>query len=378
MQERNALIAMNMVQGIGAATARQLSAHFGSFAAALAAPVSELAVVPLIGQARAEQLAATLQKVSVEAELERAAAAQIQLITWEDKLYPPLLKEIADPPLVLYVAGSPTVLDTPGVAIIGTRHPTIYGRDIAKRMGYQLASQGYTVVSGLAVGIDTEAHNGALQAKGNTVAVLGGALDRFFPRENRGLARSIVESGGAVITEYPFGRQPDRQTFPMRNRIVSGLSRGVLVVEASQTSGTLITANHALEQNRSVMAVPGRIDSPASVGCHKLLREGARLVVSVDDVVDEMHDLLAGLRVRVTPETTARSAEPVARVKVTLSEDEQRIFKHLSVEGAHIDTVIRATGMDAGRVNALLVGLQIRRLVRLLPGGMVAHVQQNR
>ena len=208
-----------------------------------------------------------------------------------------------------------------------------------------------------------------------TVAVLGGALDCLFPKENAGLARSLIECGGAVVSEYPFGRQPDRQTFPMRNRIVSGLCKGVLVVEAPLNSGTMITVGQALDQNRNVMAVPGRIDSPASQGCHKLLREGARLVTHADEVIEELQDLMAGMRrASETP-----PAEPVRPVPVerppesVLTPEERAVLAQLGVDGVPVDEVVRASGLDAGRVNALLVGLQIKRQVRVLPGGRVAR-----
>ncbi|MDD4103199.1 MAG: DNA-processing protein DprA, partial [Kiritimatiellae bacterium] len=298
--EREALIAMNMVPGLGAITARRMAGRFGSLAAVFDVSEAELAEVQGMSMDKAGQFLAALRQVKVGEEIDRAERSRVKLLTWADEGYPDLLKQIADPPLVLYVAGSVEALNMPSVAIIGTRRPTVYGRETARRFGYQLACAGYTVASGLALGIDAEAHTGALQAKGRTVAVLGGALDRLFPKENQSLAREMVQKGGAVVSEYPFGRQPDRQTFPMRNRIVSGLCKGVLVVEASLTSGTLITVGQALDQNRSVMAIPGRIDSPASQGCHKLLRDGARLVTTADDVVEELQVLLSGMRLRLS------------------------------------------------------------------------------
>ena len=215
----------------------------------------------------------------------------------------------------------------------------------------------------------------AVQAKGVTVAVLGGALDCLFPKENAGLARAMIECGGAVVSEYPFGRQPDRQTFPMRNRIVSGLCKGVLVVEAPLNSGTMITVGQALDQNRNVMAVPGRIDSPASQGCHKLLREGARLVTHADEVIEELQDLIAGMRrTSEAPHAEPGRTVPVARPpESVLTPEERAVLARLDVDGVPVDEVVRSSGLDAGRVNALLVGLQIKRQVRVLPGGRVAR-----
>lgn len=379
MTEREALIAMNMVPGLGAITARRMAERFGTLAAVFEASEADLAEVQGMSFEKAVQFLAALRQVKFEDEIERAARARVKLVTWADEGYPVLLKQIADPPLVLYVAGSVEALDMPAVAIIGTRRPTVYGRETSRRFGYQLAGAGYTVVSGLALGVDTEAHVGALQAKGRTVAVLGGALDRLFPKENQSLARDMVKKCGAVISEYPFGRQPDRQTFPMRNRIVSGLCKGVLVVEASLTSGTLITVGQALDQNRSVMAIPGRIDSPASQGCHKLLREGARLVATADDVLEELQDLLSGMRLRMAGAAVNDSdgEKSAAPPRAVLTAEEQSVMKQLDAQGTHVDEVIRSSGLEAGKVNALLVGMQIKRLVRLLPGGIVARRAEN-
>ena len=369
MTERDALIAMNRVTGLGAITAKRMAERFGSLAAAFEASESDLRTVAGIGLDKAQQFWSDLRQARADDELARAAKKGVKLVTWDDPGYPALLKQIADPPLVLYVAGAVEALDRPTVAIIGTRRPTIYGRDCARRFGYQLASAGYMVVSGLALGIDTEAHTGAVQAKGVSVAVLGGALDCLFPKENAKLARAMIERGGAVVSEYPFGRQPDRQTFPMRNRIVSGLSKGVLVVEAPFNSGTMITVNQALDQNRSVMAVPGRIDSPVSQGCHKLLREGARLVTCADDVIEELQDLMAGMR----QAPAARPAEPAHPPESVLTPEERAVLAQLGADGVLVDEVVRTSGLDAGKVNALLVGLQIKRHVRVLPGGRVAR-----
>lgn len=376
MTEREALIALNRVSGLGAITAKRLAERFGSLAAVFDADEGAIQEVPGIGPEKARQFFSEFRRVHAADEMERAERSRVTLLTWVDEGYPALLKQIADPPLVLYVTGSVEALSMPCVAIVGTRHPTVYGRETARRFGFQLAGAGYTVVSGLAVGIDAEAHAGALQAKGLTVAVLGGALDCLFPRENQALAREMALKGGAVISEYPFGRQPDRQTFPMRNRIVSGLCRGVLVVEAPLTSGTLITVNQALDQNRTVMAVPGRIDSPVSQGCHRLLRDGARLVTRVEDVIEEVQELLPR---GVTAEGRAVNAvprpvkPPAARPQSVLSPEERAVMAQIDDEGSAVDAVVRGSGFEAGKVSALLVGLQIKRLVRLLPGGIVAR-----
>ena len=364
MTEQEAFIALNQVSGLGAITVKRMIEVFGSVAAIFHAGERELLRVPGIGPERAQSFRRELDQVRAEGEMTRAQKLGVRLLTWADAEYPGLLKQIADPPLVLYVAGAVEPLAGPSIAVIGTRHPTVYGREIAQQLAYQLAGAGYVIVSGLALGIDTQAHRGALQAGGRTVGVLGGALDCLYPKENEGLAREMSAQGGAVMCEYPFGRQPDRQTFPMRNRIVSGLVKGVVVVEAPLNSGTLITVDQALDQGRSVMAFPGRADSPASAGCHRLIRNGARLVTSADEVLEELQELLPNTRTVARP-TPERAPEPPA------SAEERKLLEHVGNEPVHIDAIIRESGLPPGTVNALVVGLQIKRRVKLLPGGLV-------
>ncbi len=374
MTDREALIAMNRIQGLGAVTAKRMAERFGSVAAVFDASENDFLSVSGIGVEKAGLFHRELKRVRADDELDRAERAGTKLVTWADENYPPMLKQIADPPLVLYVAGQVEALALPAVAVVGTRHPTVYGRETAQRFGYQLAAAGYVVVSGLALGIDTQAHTGALQAKGRTVAVLGGALDCLFPRENTGLAREIALKGGAVVSEYPFGRQPDRQTFPMRNRIVSGLCKGVVVIEAPLNSGTMITVGQALDQDRTVMAVPGRVDSPASLGCHRLVREGARLVATADDVMEELQELLPR-RPRAAGGDRASGGEE--RSAPPLSPDERAVLAAVETEGSSMDDLVRASGLDAGKVSAVVVGLQIKRLIRMQPGGRVARGRED-
>ena len=374
MTDREALISLNKIIGLGAMTVKKMVAQFGSLPAIFTASEHDISAIQGIGRDKSRCFYEQLKQTTADDQLERAERSNVKLVTWVDAEYPPLLKEIADAPMVLYVAGSVASLSLPCVAIVGTRHPTIYGRETARKFGYQLAGAGYTVVSGLALGIDAEAHLGALQAQGSTVAVLGGAIDCLFPKENQKLAHDISLSNGAVISEYPFGRQPDRQTFPMRNRIVSGLSKGVLVIEAPLSSGTLITVEQALDQNRTVMAVPGRLDSPVSQGCHKLIREGARLVTSFDDVLEEIQNLFAcAARPLRLSESSPETANTTKNAECILSPEERKIMLLIEPTGSAIDTIIRESGIDAGKVNALLIGLQIRRVIKLMPGNMVAR-----
>jgi DNA processing protein len=373
--EREAFIALNRVSGLGAVTVKRLLEAFGSAAALAGRGPRELRAVPGIGPEKAEAFGRDFAALRWEDELERAADRNVTVVTWADAAYPAQLKEIADPPLALYVTGDTAALAGPAVALIGTRHPTVYGRETARRLGFQLAGAGYVVVSGLALGIDTEAHRGAVQARGRTVAVVGGALDCLYPRENEPLAGEMAGLGGAVVSEYPFGRQPDRQTFPMRNRVVSGLCKGVVVVEAPLTSGTMITVDQALDQGRTVMAVPGRVDSPASQGCHRLLRAGARLVTHADEIAEELQELLP--RPSGRPAAADGGANGALEPVAPESPDERRLLAAIGADGeaeTPVDDVIRASGLPAGLVNALLVGLQIKRRVKLLPGGRVKRI----
>ena len=334
-----------------------------------------------------------------EREIARAEKMKIKIVTEADAEYPQQLRNIPSPPLALYVAGSVEALSKSAVALVGTRHSTEYGRDVAERFAFGLAKRGWCVVSGLARGIDAYAHRGALAAEGVTVGVLGGALDMFYPNENRTLAREMVEKGGCVASEFPFGRAPDVQTFPQRNRIVSGLAKGVVAVECPLHSGTLITCTRAVEQGRAVMAVPGRIDWRTSEGCHHLIREGARMVTSVDDIVEEITPLSA--RAKAAASAAAHNAEAQRRgekqtvpeekveplagcgpVKASrrapalpeskISSEEASVLRAVPEEGATMDAVARACGLGAACVSALLVGLRLKGRVRLLPGNRVA------
>lgn len=363
-----------MVQGIGAVTVGNGISRLGSAVAFFSAGPSKLASVGGVGKAHAESLAQTFSTVDWRGEMERAAEHAVIFTTPADPTYPALLKTIHYPPLALYVTGSVESLSYASLAIIGTRAPTPYGRANAKAFAYRLAQAGLTIVSGLARGIDSEAHGGALLAGGRTVAVIGSALDRLYPPENRDLARQIVKSGGAVISEYPFGRVADKQTFPMRNRIISGLSSAVLVVEAGNTSGTLITTDHALEQGRSIMAIPGRIDNPSAQGCHKLLKDGARLVETPEEVLDEMQSLPEALAspapVNPSAESQPRKPAPLKTLPV-LDDVETKILSALGSEEMTPDAIVNATGISPSLVSPRLISLEIKCRLERLPGNVM-------
>ncbi|MBR1837048.1 MAG: DNA-processing protein DprA [Kiritimatiellae bacterium] len=379
MTESDAYLALNMVPDVGAVTARAGIEVFGSARAFFLAGGDGLSRVRGVGRVRAAKIAAALATADWRGERQRASSSRVTVVTQADPAYPPALRTLHSPPLALYVAGDPAALSAPCLAIVGTRSPTMYGRERARDFAYRAALAGFVVVSGLARGVDTEAAEGALLARGRTVAVIGSALDRLYPPENRELARRIVAAGGAVVSEYPFGRQADRQTFPMRNRIVSGLSLGVLCVEAGVTSGTLITADHAMEQGRSVMALPGRVTDPSALGCLRLIQQGARLVISPDDVIDELSSLpgfSAVAQSAAADAGAAADAPPPPRQSAlqalpeTHDPDERTVLAALAAEsGLDADSIARRAAVPAATLAPLMIGLEMKGLVKLAPDG---------
>ncbi len=363
MTERQAYILFNMMEGIGPVRIRSLIECLGSITAIVEAGPEELMRGRAIGPELAQSIIRQRETLDPEAEEARAAELDARLITPLDAEYPTPLRNIYDPPLALYIQGRLVPQDDQSLALVGSRRTTHYGRQVADRMAYQLAKIGYTVVSGLARGIDTAAHEGALKGGGRTVAVLGGALDKFYPPENQALAASI-QGQGAVLSEFPLGREPDRTTFPMRNRVVSGLSLGVVVVEAGFKSGALLTADLALEQGRSVFAVPGRVDAPTSRGAHQLIKNGARLVEDVDDILKEFEFV-------VPPEKQQTEMHLESRPEVQLTTDEQAVVKALWAGELDVDTLARTVSMPPARLSGLLIGLEMKRVIRMLPGRVV-------
>jgi len=358
---------------VGPTTFAKLIKHFGSADRALGASVSELSKINGVGYKTAERIAATRGKFDVSTELELAEKLDVWIINVDDKRYPPALKRIYDPPPVLYIKGSLAREDNLAISIVGSRRCSLYGQEQSSRFAHFLSSAGFTICSGMARGIDTAAHQGALSASGRTIAVQGCGLANVFPPENKKLFELIAESG-ACISELPLGYEPLSENFPPRNRIIAGLSLGTIVVEAGFRSGALITARAALENNREVMAVPGKIDSPLSKGTHQLLKQGAKLIESVEDVMEGLGYIGEQLEdhVSTAAEKAAESVEtPLFDIKaLKLSGPEKTIYECLNKEPSHIEEIIADTDLAAGSVNAGLVSLRLKGLIKQLPGSL--------
>jgi DNA processing protein len=365
MTSREAYIALNMVDGVGPIRLRALLDRFNEPQAILTATKVDLMQVEGVGDEVARSIMSWREKVDLDGELKRIETAAVQVVSRDDAEYPKNLREVYDPPIILYVKGTLSERDALSIAVVGSRRTTLYGQDMARKLAYQLGRVGVTVVSGLARGIDTAAHTGTLQAKGRTVAVIGCGIDIMYPAENEKLANEIVEKGGAVVTEFPFGVKPDKQNFPMRNRIISGWSIGTVVVEANLKSGALITANQAAEQGRQVFAVPGRADSILSRGTNKLIKDGAKLTEDVEDILGEFEYLLPK---RATEQGEAASEDGGTKPALVLSDMEEKVMAQLGREETAIDEIIRASGLTTACVSATLLSLEMKRLVRQLPG----------
>jgi DNA processing protein len=360
-------------EGVGPTTFAKLLKHFGSVDRASGASVSELAKIDGIGFKSAEQIARTRDKFDAAAEMKLADKLGVWIIHFDDERYLPVLKRIYDPPPVLYIKGSLTSSDNLAIAIVGSRRCSLYGQEQSSRLAHFLGSAGFTIVSGMARGIDTAAHQGALSAGGRTIAVQGCGLANIFPPENKKLFELIAESG-ACISELPLRYEPLSENFPPRNRIIAGLALGTIVVEAGLYSGALITARAALENNREVMAVPGKVDSPLSKGAHQLLKQGAKLVESVEDVTEALGYIGQQLTSHTSEaaEAAAEKAEmPLFDVsQLKLSENEKVIYDNLSKEPVHLEQIIAETDLATGSINAGLISLRLKGLVKQLPGNL--------
>ena len=363
-------LAMSLTPGLGPTSVRKLVERFGSADAVLRASLTELEGVG-IQAVSAQSLATGKSAELAREELARARDASITMLSMDDPLYPRRLKEIYDPPVILYVRGDASVLDKPGIAVVGTRHPTPYGSGMAERLGSDLAAQGLVIISGMARGVDTAGHRGAISAKGKTVAVFGTGVDVIYPKENSRLSEQILSFGGALISEFPLGTFAAPQNFPIRNRILSGMSVGVQVVEAAEYSGTRITARLALEQNRDVFAVPGNVTNKNSWGPNTLIKQGAKLVATWEDVWE---DLPSEVRLALTKPTSPESS---AGAPASLFPDdglpphEKRILSVLKAdEATHIDEIVEKleSELSSSEIFAALFELELNGKVRQMPG----------
>ncbi|HEX4427136.1 MAG TPA: DNA-processing protein DprA [Terriglobales bacterium] len=363
-------LALALTPGLGPGKARRLVEFFGSVQALFAASLTELEAAGLravsaqsLGTGRSMELA--------HDEVAKAAAAGAHVVAYDNAAYPPELKQIYDPPLVLFIRGNVDVLAQPGIALVGTRHPTPYGVGMAERLACDLAARGLVIFSGLARGVDTAGHRGALSAKGKTVAVFGTGVEIVYPKENTKLVEQMLAMGGAVISEFPMGTFPAPQNFPIRNRIISGMSIGVLVIEAAEYSGTRITARCALEQNRDVFAVPGNVTNKNSWGPNTLIKQGAKLVATWEDIWEE---LPPQVRLTLQPEganesQTGQTASLFQEAE--LSPHEKKIFALLKAdESTHIDEIVERLepALSSSDIFAALFELELSGKVKQLPG----------
>ena len=363
MTDRDAYVAFNLTDNMGSVGVDALVERFGDVVAAW--------------ENYPKKVSRQGGEVDWKGEFAKARRYGVTVLTPADDDYPATLRNTRGHPLVLYVKGDVKALSRPSVAIVGTRRATAYGLDQANRFAHDLAQSGWCIVSGLALGVDAEAARGALAAGGITVGVLGSALDRFYPEENRELAREIVKKGGAVVSEFPFGRDPDQQTFPQRNHVVAALSSGVVAVEAPVKSGTLITTGIATDIGRVVMAVPGRVDAPRSAGCLKLIRDGATLVRCAADVSEALSQLIQAPAPAKRAQAQRRNSEerkepPPPAPAPAFSLEESMIMRELDAEGVSMDKLVELTGLPPQKVRSLSMTLRLKGRVRFLPGNRVA------
>lgn len=355
-----------MISGVGPRLLQALLERFDTPEAILSAAPSQLREVEGIGPKLSQKIAAARDEIDAEAEIDLCRKNDIHILTEQDKAYPRMLREIHDPPVVLFVKGQIQAHDALAIAMVGSRHASHYGITQAERLAASLSHAGYTIVSGLARGIDAAAHRGALSAGGRTLAVLGSGLLEIYPPEHKLLADQVSNSG-ALISELPTRFKPLSGSFPQRNRILTGLALGVIVVEAAERSGALISARHSMEQGREVFAVPGRVDNRNSRGCHRLIRDGAKLVETADDVLEELGPL-----VEATPREDGRVVHHPAELQ--LNDLEQRVLGAIGSEPVIIDQVVQQSDLPVHRVLSTLNVLEMRRLVRRLSGSQVVRV----
>ncbi|MCP5535125.1 MAG: DNA-protecting protein DprA [Akkermansiaceae bacterium] len=375
MTPREALVALNMLPRIGPVRVRRLMDHFGGAEAVLRESARSLMAVQGIGTETAEIISGWENSIDLAAEMQEVTARGLTIVTQADQEYPAALRQSYDPPLVLYVWGELKEADRHALSIVGSRKTSHYGIQTARQFAFQLASSGLTIVSGLARGIDTHAHEGAIAANGRTIAVIGSGLAQVYPPENMALAGKIASGYGAVVSEFPLSTAPSKKTFPMRNRIVAAWAKAVIVVECPEWSGARITANLAGELGKPIYAVPGQIDRPSSAGCNALIREGATLVTSGQDILDDISVLSLGDAPANLGNTTSPAGDgsPDCGALARLEGAEKSVYDALGGETLRIDEILASTLLPLPEVNVTLLKLEIQGLVRQLPGGRFAR-----
>ena len=366
------LLALTLVPGLGPRLTAALFERFGSATAACQATEYELSQITHIGTKLARAFADALQTNDVEAEIERIQTHGVNLVALNSPGYPHLLSTIPDPPHLLYVRGEIVPGDAAAIAIVGSRQCTPYGKRVTERLAADMARAGFTIVSGLARGIDGAAHRGALDAGGRTIAVLAGGLSSIYPPEHEELARD-VEARGALVAETPMGMQPQRGMFHARNRLISGLARAVVIVEANERSGALITARHAAEQGREVFAIPANVDSSTSAGALRLLRQGARLIRNADDLLEDLRGI--AVPTPLSSETVAAPSMPTVSVKPAGLEPIPASIWDFLDEPKHVDEITRAVNLPIAELSRLLTTMELKKLIRRLPGNQYERRQ---
>lgn len=364
-QQRLYALALTLVSGVGPRLQASLLDYFQSPEAVLKASIEQLQQVEGIGQKVAERIASPINIPAAKEMIKRCNDAAVRLLLKESDSYPQMLSEVDDSPSILFCKGDITEADRLAVAIVGSRRCTAYGRRQAERLGGALARAGFTIVSGLARGIDAAAHRGALNAGGRTIAVMATGVTDIYPPEHADLAVDISKQG-AVVSEFPLDQKPRPGMFPQRNRIISGLSLGSIIIEATNKSGSLHTARHAMEQGREVFAVPGPIDSLASEGCHRLIRDGVTLIRNADDVI-------AGLGPLATPTKTASNETIHDPRELTLNDQERVVLAAISGKATHLDEVIGSVDLEMSRALSTITVLEMKRFIRRLPGNFVVR-----
>ncbi|MBM3243735.1 MAG: DNA-protecting protein DprA [Candidatus Omnitrophica bacterium] len=359
MEKLEALIGLNKIGEIGSVRLKRLLDSFGAFEQIMKASEHKLAQVPGIGGSLARKIV-SIRKEDIENELASAKRMGLKIIAIDDEGYPVNLKNIPGAPGVLYVKGSLIAEDKLAIGIVGSRRASFYGLSQACNFAFGLASQGFTIVSGMARGIDTLSHQGALKANGRTIAVIGSGFNHLYPEENKGLAEKISENG-AVVSEFPLDARPLPQNFPRRNRLISGMSLGLLVVEAAQNSGALITADFALEQGREIFAIPGKIDSLNSFGTNELIKQGAKPVTNLDDILEEFNF------------SSYPEVRSIDKINKDLNNEEEKLYSLITKEAIQLDDLAEISGLGVARISGIIFNLMVRRLIKEFPGKYYAR-----